>query len=71
VLETAPVGPQEGAHGQSFTVLCFPRACTVAPGSGITTQLLVTRSRQSQKGKLNIVSVKQANTKVEQIWAES
>jgi len=47
------------------------RACTVAPGSGTTTQLLVSSSRWSQKWKLNIVSVKQAKTNVELIWAKS
>ncbi len=46
-------------------------ACTVAPGSGTATHLLVSRSRQSQKWKLNIVSLKQAKTNVELTWAKS
>jgi len=47
------------------------RACIVAPRSGKTTQLLVSRSRQSQKRKLNIVSVKEAKANVELIRAKS
>jgi len=30
-LETAPVGLQEGAGGQSFTVLCFPKGMLNCP----------------------------------------
>jgi len=46
VLETAPVCLQEGAGGQSFTVLCFPKGHAPLPqGQGQLPQLLVTRSR--------------------------
>jgi len=31
VLETAPVGLQKGAGGQSFTVLCFPKGVHSCP----------------------------------------
>ena len=31
VLETAPVGLQEGAGGLSFTVLCFPKGMHRSP----------------------------------------
>jgi len=31
VLETAPVSLQEGAGGQSFTVLCFPKGMHGCP----------------------------------------
>jgi len=31
VLETAPVGLQEGAGGLSFTVLCFPKCMHRSP----------------------------------------
>jgi len=31
VLETAPVGLQEGTHGQSFTMLCFPKGMHRCP----------------------------------------
>jgi len=30
-LKTAPVGLQEGAGGQSFTVLCFPKGMHSCP----------------------------------------
>ncbi len=31
VLETAPVGLQEGAGGQHFTMLCFPKGMHSCP----------------------------------------
>jgi len=53
-LKQLQMGLQEGAGGESSTVLCFPKGMHVAPGT--MPQLLVTRSRQLQDWKHSIVS---------------
>jgi len=46
VLETAPIGLQEGAGGQSFTVLCFPKGMHSCPRVRDNYTAAVTMRRQ-------------------------